>query len=150
MKYVKLLKIKKDSKLFTRAHKYDACFDIYAYIPEGEILIGPGQTVKVGTGIKMSIPEGFEGQIRPRSGMSLKTKLRVANAPGTVDTGFRNEVCVLLENIDTCESFIVQHEQRIAQIGFRRVPEIEVIEVVSDEELGKSERGARGFGSTGI
>lgn len=77
------------------AHEGDAGMDVRA---TEDIIIGPGETKIVKTGLKVAIPEGYEIQVRPRSGASLKTKLRVANAPGTIDCGYRNEIGVIITN----------------------------------------------------
>jgi len=150
---VKMMKIYQNAKLFSKAHETDACYDIYANLGDKAIkkdilFISPGDIELVGTGIKMSIPVGYEGVIRPRSGMSANTTLRIANTPGTIDAGYRDEVKIILHNIgDTEES--INHDDRIAQIAFRKVPDIEVIEVFDEVDLGNSDRGAKGFGSTG-
>ena len=154
IKTVKLKKIYPNSQLFLKAHEDDACFDIYAHLGAecikdiDFIEIESGKTEVIGTGIKMSIPVGYEGVVRPRSGFSLKTTLRIANTPGTIDSGYRDEVKIIMTNIgDNVE--LVYHENRIAQIGFRKIPDIEVIEVFKDVDLGDTERGKKGFGSSG-
>lgn len=80
-----------------------ACLDLRAYIPEDKrkegLTIRPGETLLVHTGLRIALPSGWELQIRPRSGMSLKTKFRVANSPGTIDADYRGEICVVAENI---------------------------------------------------
>lgn len=84
----------------TYAHSTDAGMDICA---NEDIVIAPGETKLIHTGIHMAIPEGYEVQIRPRSGLSLNTPLRVCNAPGTIDAGYRDEICVIMQN--TSERF---------------------------------------------
>ncbi|MDC0763508.1 deoxyuridine 5'-triphosphate nucleotidohydrolase [Brevibacillus sp. AG] len=93
---VKLKKVHSDAILPTYANPLDAGFDLRAI---EDVVISPGQTVKVPTGIAIALPHGREVQVRPRSGVSEKTKLRVSNAPGTCDAGFRGEICVLVDNI---------------------------------------------------
>jgi dUTP pyrophosphatase len=106
----------------------------------------PGESAKVSTGLAFIIPEGYEVQIRPRSGLSMKTSLRVSNAPGTVDQDFQGEVCVLIDNISRTDSFIISKGDRIAQAVLCPVELCDVEEV---KELGdKTERGTGGFGST--
>jgi len=104
----------------------------------------PGETKKVPTGLSFEIPIGCEIQVRPRSGLSAKTKLRVCNSPGTVDADFRGEVLVLIENIGKEVETICTYD-RIAQGVLCPVFQAEFIEV---DELSESERGNGGFGST--
>lgn len=107
-----------------------------------------GCTSAVGTGLYMEIPRGYEIQVRPRSGLSAKTALRVANAPGTVDHDYRGELKVLLWNTSMVP-YEIKKGDRIAQIVIQEVPLISWKEVDSVSELSKTERGAGGFGSTG-
>jgi len=86
-----------DAKMPAYAHPSDAGMDVYAL---EEITINPGETKLIPLGIKVAIPLGYELQVRPKSGRCLKTKLRVANAPGTIDAGYRDEVGVIIENVD--------------------------------------------------
>lgn len=111
------------------------------------ITIPANGTVKVRTGIAMEIPQGYELQIRPRSGMSAKTKIRVANAPGTIDSDFRGEILIILDNIsqNQADSFRVNEGDRIAQGVLQKVNQAE-FEVVNS--LSETERGEGGFGST--
>lgn len=135
-----------DEGLPAYAKPGDSGMDIRA---NQNIRIEPRDTKLIPTGLHVGIPEGYEIQVRPRSGMSLKTKLRVANAPGTVDAGFTGEICVIADNTHgSCEINIAKGE-RIAQIVLQKVPQIQWVPVNSIEELGESERGANGFGSTG-
>lgn len=108
------------------------------------------ETKLIPTGLFVSIPEGYEIQIRPRSGMSLKTKLRVANAPGTIDSDYLGEIQVIMENTSGSIATTVGRGERIAQMVLCEVPQIQWIEVSSKDQLGTTERGAGGFGSTGI
>ena len=105
----------------------------------------PGETTLIDTGLAFAIPEGFELQIRPRSGRSLKTKLRVANAPGTIDSGYRDTVKVIVDNTGI-EPIHIAPFERIAQGVLQRVPKAVFEEV---DELDETERGKDGFGSTG-
>jgi dUTP pyrophosphatase len=127
-----------------KAHEHDAGFDLCAAI-DGPFEIAPGVTACVPCGFALAIPEGFEGQIRPRSGLSLYTTLRIPNAPGTIDTGYRGEVGVLLHNTGS-QGAIILPGMRIAQLVIARVPRV-VLSLV--EALPKSERGSNGYGSTG-
>jgi dUTP pyrophosphatase len=112
------------------------------------MIIRPGDTALVPTGLFVGLPEGYELQARPRSGMSLKTKFRVANAPGTIDENYRGELCIIADNIGETE-LIIHTGDRIAQIVLQEVPKIRWKVVDSMDELGETERGAGGFGSTG-
>ena len=109
----------------------------------------PKETKLIPTGLYVAIPEGYEIQIRPRSGMSLKTKLRVANAPGTIDSDYRGEVQIIMENTHGSIATTVAKGERVAQMVLCEVPQIEWVEVQSKNELEATERGAGGFGSTG-
>ena len=91
---VPMVKLKEDAILPSYAHENDAGMDIYS---AEEVLIAPGQTVLVHTGIAMAIPDGYEAQIRPRSGVSYKTMLRIPNSPGTIDAGYRDDPVVFLD-----------------------------------------------------
>lgn len=127
------------------AHEDDAGMDIYA---AEKVTIGPGKTALVPTGLKMAIPDGFELQVRPRSGLSLKTPLRVPNSPGTIDSGYRDEICVIVWNSSGSEEIVVNPGDRIAQFVLSRVPMAVFTEVKSAAEIGKDRGG--GFGSSGI
>ena len=108
----------------------------------------PGESAKVSTGLAFVIPEGYEVQIRPRSGLSMKTSLRISNAPGTIDQDFQGEICVLVDNISRTESFIIARGDRIAQAVLCPVELCDVKEV---KELGeKTQRSEGGWGSTGV
>lgn len=109
------------------------------------VTIEPGETKLVPTGLAMAVPKGFELQVRPRSGMSLKTKLRVANSPGTVDSDYRGEIKVICDNIGNVPIFI-QVGDRIAQGVISPVVQLELMEV---SDLDETVRGEGGFGSTG-
>ena len=109
------------------------------------IEIEPGETKLLQTGLKFEIPHGFELQIRPRSGLSLKTKLRVANAPGTIDSDYRGEVAVIMTNTGK-ETVTINHGDRIAQAVLSPVYQMEFVEC---DDLLETERGNGGFGSTG-
>lgn len=100
----------------------------------------------VPTGLYMQIPEGFEGQVRPRSGLAAKRGVTVLNTPGTIDADYRGEIKVILVNLSN-EDFTVEPGERIAQMVFARHETAMWLEV---EELDASERGAGGFGSTGV
>ena len=140
---VKIKKIHEDAVIPKYQKKGDAGFDLYAV--ENRI-IHTNETKVVKTGLKMAIPDGYEVQIRPRSGLSLKTGLRVANSPGTIDSGYRGEVGVIMHNANKYKEEIVYKGDRIAQGVLKKVPVAEFMEV---DELDDTERGEGGFGHTG-
>lgn len=107
--------------------------------------LNPNEIKTVRTGLSMEIPEGYELQIRPRSGLSLTTKLRIANTPGTIDADYRGEILIIVENIGT-EPIVINHHDRIAQGVLNKVPQANFIIA---EELSDTERGDGGFGHTG-
>ena len=122
-----------------------AGMDLRAYLPEGPILIKPMQRVLVPTGLFMEIPESYEGQVRPRSGLAIKSGITVLNTPGTIDADYRGEVKIILINLSDTD-FTINSGDRVAQIVFARC---EQMEMVSVETLSETERGAGGFGHTG-
>jgi dUTP pyrophosphatase len=123
-----------------RAAGLDLCAAI-----DAPIAIGPGDSVAVPTGLALAIPAGYEGQVRPRSGLAKHHRVTVVNAPGTIDSDFRGQVHVLLINLGR-EPFTIKSEDRIAQLVISPVVQAELVEV---DELDTTERGAGGFGSTG-
>jgi len=124
----------------------DYGMDIRANEP---ITLQPKETRLIPTGIYVGLPEGYEIHVRPRSGMSLKTKLRIPNAPGTVDQPYLGEICIIAENTHGAVELNIAKGERVAQIVLREFPIIEWDQVFSREELGETERGGGGFGSTG-
>ena len=151
----------------TYAHKTDAGLDIYA---REEITIAPGETKIISTGIKAAIPEGYAILIQPRSGQSVKTKLRIANTPGLIDSGYRDDIGVIIENIEPPfkdidydfddkgeiriqsiehgKAYTITEGQRFAQMRLVEVPKAEFVQVESVGEIGEDRGG--GFGSSGI
>lgn len=163
---------KEDSEIFwiyttdgakapTRAHEYDAGWDVYANADF--VVMHETKPTVVTTGLYLQVPNGWEVQVRPRSGLALKEGVTVANSPGTIDAGYTGEVKVGLVN-NTSEAYEVKAGQRIAQLVFKRLPAVELINTsVSKEgedpifssleefqEHQKSSRGKNGFGSTGM
>lgn len=126
------------------ATELSAGMDLKANITE-PVTIGSLERAMIPTGIYIELPEGYEAQIRPRSGLAAKFGVTVANAPGTVDADYRGEVKVILVNLSK-EPFVINPGERIAQMVIAKYEKIEWEEV---EELGDTERGAGGFGSTG-
>lgn len=142
---VKIKKLSPDAVIPRYATLGAAGFDLVAI--ENVTLLG-GQTRLVKIGLSVELPMGFEMQVRPRSGTSLKTPLRVANAPGTVDCDYRGEVCVIITNTanEGTEPVEIKKGERIAQGVICAVEHAEFVEV---EELSDTSRGTGGFGSTG-
>ena len=115
-------------------------------LPEDEPLtLAPGARALVPTGLAMALPAGFEGQVRPRSGLAVKHGLSVLNAPGTIDADYRGEIQVLLVNLGS-DSVVVARGMRIAQLVVAAVAQADILEVVA---LPSTARGFGGFGSTG-
>lgn len=121
-----------------------AGMDLYAAINE-DILLNPGQRALIPTGIAISIPSGWEGQVRPRSGLALRQGLTLLNSPGTIDSDYRGEIKVIIINLSE-EYCRLQKGMRIAQLVFSPVARVKWIEV---ENLEESQRGGGGFGHTG-
>lgn len=123
-----------------------AGMDLLAAVPEGDpMTLAPGRRALVPTGLALALPEGFEAQIRPRSGFALKHGITVLNSPGTIDADYRGEVQVLLVNLGDAAVTIARGE-RIAQMVIAPVTRADLEEV---EALDATARGAGGFGSTG-
>ena len=122
-----------------------AGIDLRANLPT-PFSLQPLERTLVQTGIFLEIPVGYEAQVRPRSGLALKKGVTVLNTPGTIDADYRGEVGVILVNISN-QPFVINDGERIAQLVFAKVEQAEFLEV---EELSSTERGAGGFGSTGV
>jgi len=127
------------------ATKGSAGLDLLAAIDE-EIELLPGQRMAVPTGIAIELPQGWEAQVRPRSGLALNHGITCLNAPGTIDSDYRGEVkAILINHGDTI--FVIGRGHKIAQMVIARHEQAELVEL---DVLGESERGTGGFGSTGI
>ena len=113
---------------------------------DGEITIESGAREAVPTGLILEIPDGFEAQVRPRSGLAIRQGLTIVNAPGTIDSDYRGELKVLMVNLGA-ETVIIARGDRIAQMVIAPVTRAEFVEA---DELTSSDRGAGGFGSTGV
>lgn len=122
-----------------------AGLDVRANLEES-IELKPLERVLVKTGLFLEIPVGYECQVRPRSGIALKKGISVLNSPGTIDADYRGEVGVILVNLSS-EPFVIEDGERIAQLVFAKVEQASWEEV---EELTTTDRGAGGFGSTGV
>jgi len=171
---VNIKRIRNDATLPNKAHTHDAGFDLVA---AEDTIIEPGETVIVPTGIALELPPGYEAQVRPRSGITVKTKLRVQL--GTIDANYRGEVGVIIDNaagesgaptvlnylakkIDgkrqrandlsngrpiDYNTYLIRKGDRIGQLVIQRLPDVVLSEV---DSLGESERGGKGFGSSGV
>jgi len=159
---IKMEKCRVGAVIPTYANDGDAGMDIYA---AEDVIIEPGRTALIPTGIKMAIPYGYEVQIRPRSGISLKTPLRIPNAPGTIDCGYRDEVNVIMYNASfseenpDAEPLLISNKgcihgvykickgDRVAQMVVAKVEYCDPVVVDSVADIGENRGG--GFGSTG-
>ena len=160
-----------NAKIPQYAHISDSGMDIYAL---DDITIKPGETVLVPTGIKVALPPGYELQVRPKSGRCVKTKLRVANTPGTIDQGYRDEIKVIIENVDPPirginpmnweegdlnpiihwsdidfgQSYTIGKGEKFAQLVLAETPKVSFYRVDKVADIGEDRGG--GFGSTGL
>jgi dUTP pyrophosphatase len=112
------------------------------------ITLEPGQIARVPTGLRIALPSGHEGQVRPRSGLAARHGLTVLNSPGTIDEDYRGELQVLLIN-HGLEAFAIAHGDRIAQLVVAPTTRVDIEQVDDEAALGSTERGQDGFGSTG-
>lgn len=141
-------------KIINRSHhdlpRYEtsqsAGMDLRAFLPDGPISLAPLQRGMVKTGLFIELPVGYEAQIRPRSGLALKKGVTVLNSPGTIDADYRGEICVILVNLSD-EPFVVNDGERIAQMV---IAKHERAEWQLSETLSDTDRGAGGFGHTGV
>ena len=143
---VKILvkKFDKNIKLPTYKTPGSSGMDLVAYI-KNKIIIDPGKTAIIATGIAVAIPKNYEIQIRPRSGLAAKKGISVLNTPGTVDSDYRGEIKIILINLSK-ESFVIKSGDRVAQMILCPVVKAKLREV---KNLPKTMRGRGGFGSTG-
>lgn len=125
--------------------EHSAGVDLCAAVDK-ETVIEPGTWRLVPTGISVAIPEGYEGQVRPRSGLALRNGMGLLNAPGTIDADYRGEVSIILFNFSD-KPFIIQRGDRIAQLVFAKVARARFVQV---DALTDTTRGAGGFGHTGV
>lgn len=122
-----------------------AGLDLAAYI-DSPIVLQPGQRQLITTGLYLELPIGYEAQIRPRSGLAMKSGVTVLNSPGTIDPDYRGEIKVLLINLSD-HPFTIESGDRVAQMIIAKYEQVEFMEV---EELSRTERATAGFGSTGV
>lgn len=120
----------------------DSGMDLFTLQQE---IIQPNQTKLIKTGLKIEIPQGYEAQIRPRSGLALNNSITVLNTPGTIDSGYRGEIGIILIN-HSKEPYQIKHQEKIAQMVFQKVEQAYIEET---SELSTTERNEKGFGSTG-
>lgn len=144
MTLLKIKRIKPNAVIPKQANPGDAGFDLTSTIT---VEIPPFSQVLIPTGLQMEIEPGYEGQVRSRSGLALKNGLTVLNSPGTVDSGYRGEVGIILYNA-TRETAYIQEGDRVAQMVIQAVPQLTIEEV--EDELSETQRGEGGFGSTGV
>jgi dUTP pyrophosphatase len=142
---VKRLSGNSDLPLPQKMSEHSSGFDLTAAINE-PVCIAPGDTTLIPTGLALSIPPGYEGQVRPRSGLATRYALSIPNAPGTIDADYRGELKVVLINLGR-EAVTLKRGDRIAQLIITPVPAVKLEEV---EELDPTPRGDGGFGHTGI
>lgn len=164
---IQVEKCSEDTKIPTYARVGDAGMDIYS---TEEVTLAPGEKKLIGTGIKVAIPEGYEIEVVPKSGIALRTGLKISNSPGTIDSGYRDEIKVIVENSEPSikdieytfdnngnpviksilhgKSYTIEKGQKIAQIILKEVPMINFQEVKNISEI-SGDRGG-GFGSTGL
>lgn len=141
---IQVKRLDKELPLPHRAHRGDAGTDLYA---AHAVTLRPGERALVGTGIAIALPLGTVGLVHPRSGLAAKHGISVVNTPGTIDADYRGEIKVCLINHDPTETFEVERGMRIAQLLVQRVELTGWREV---EDLDATERGAGGYGSTGV
>ena len=142
---VKRLDSRRVSPLPSYASTGSSGCDLRASV-EAPVTLNPGEVKLIPTGLAISVPPGYEAQIRPRSGIALKHGVGMVNAPGTIDADYRGEIGIILINWGK-NPFVIQDGDRIAQMVIARVCRAEIREV---EELDETERGAGGFGHSGI
>ena len=136
--------VREGAEVPARAYAGDAGLDLVAAEP---VLIPPQGRAAVPCGIAVELPPGHCGLVVPRSGLALRHGVTVLNAPGLIDEGYRGEVQVILHNTDAAEAFAVEPGMRIAQLVVLALPQLALLEVA---DLAPSERGAAGFGSSGV
>jgi dUTP pyrophosphatase len=141
---IEIRRLDPDLPLPTRQHSDDAGYDLVARV-DASIAPAGGRAI-VPTGIAIAIPPGYAGFVQPRSGLALRNGVTVLNSPGLVDAGYRDELRVILVNLDPSSEFTVRRGDRIAQLVIQRVESVEWRPV---DELDDSDRGLGGFGSTG-
>ena len=130
-------------------HKDDSGFDFRANLPEGSVILKSLERTLIPTGLSYELPENYELQVRPRSGLAIKKGITVLNTPGTVDCGYRGEIKIILINLSS-ENVVISHGDRIAQGVITNVLNENWGKFERVDELGGSERSDKGFGSSGV
>ncbi len=145
---LRVLRVRPEAVLPRYATEAAAGLDLAACLTS-PLELRPGAWAAVPTGLALALPEGYEGQVRPRSGLARRHGVTLLNSPGTIDADYRGEVQVLMVNLGP-EPFIVEHGMRIAQLVVAPVTRVAVQPVDRPEALGETARGTGGFGSTGL
>jgi dUTP pyrophosphatase len=140
---LRLKRLDPELPLPTYAHDGDAGLDLFA---AQDLVLPPGQRALVPTGIALAIPEGFAGFVQPRSGRALRDGLSFVNTPGLIDSHYRGEIKLIAINLDPHASVTISRGDKIAQLVLQRVERADIEEV---DDLGETQRGEGGFGSTG-
>ena len=141
---VSIKRLDPNVELPSYAYTGDAGLDIRS---NETVDIPPHERVLISTGLAIALPDGYAGFMQPRSGMALKRGLSIANTPGLIDAHYRGELKVIAVNLDPHETIHIERGERIAQLVIQEVPTVQLVEV---EELDETDRGAGGFGSSGV
>lgn len=145
LKEVKIKLLDENAKVPYKATEHSSGYDLCS---NEEYILKKGERAMISTGISLEMEPGLEAQVRPRSGLAAKSGITVLNSPGTIDSDYRGEVKVILINLsDTDTDFVIEKGMRIAQMVFGHITNVELI---TSEELQQTQRGAGGFGSTGV
>lgn len=137
-----VVRLRPEAGLPGQAYPGDAGLDLASC---ERIVLAPGERAVVPTGIAVALPEGYAGFVQPRSGLAARDGVTIVNSPGLIDSGYRGEIKVVLLNTDRERNFVAEAGERIAQLVVMAVPSVGVVEV---EDLPRSARGDRGFGSS--
>jgi dUTP pyrophosphatase len=141
---IKIKLLDKLSTLPKYAHRSDAGLDLFSAV---DCIIKPYERKLIPTGIKVAIPSGYAGFVQPRSGLAIKHGIALVNSPGLIDSGYRGEICIIMINLDKDNEFNIKKGDKICQLVIQKVEEAELIEV---NDIGESDRGEGGFGSSGL
>lgn len=141
---VTIKRLDKSLPLPSYAYEGDAGLDI---LSAQDLTLQPGERALVSTGMAIGLPDGYAGFMQPRSGLAIRSGLSIVNTPGLIDSHYRGELKVILINTDAHTPIAIHHGDRIAQLVIQPVPTVRLHEV---EELDQTDRGANGFGSTGV
>jgi dUTP pyrophosphatase len=146
-----------DNKVVLPIKRLDPTVELPSYAYDGDagldlrsnedVTLAPFERRLVGTGLAIAIPEGYAGFVQPRSGLALREGLSMANTPGLIDAHYRGELKVCAINLDPSKSIHIERGERIAQLVIQQVPVVSLLEV---DELDETDRGAGGFGSSGV